>query len=527
MPLPEWLLWKKKYPRMDKTKNALKNDVSFTLTASLEENKKNIKKLFERCDDLSLRDFVIDRHFKAFAFYFESLSSSEDINRFVLEEFMHSGAENTRTLSSADSIIKRFLPVHDIKSTRNINDVLLGVYSGDCIILINGITEALVVNTRKLKGRLVTDPLIETTAIGPQEGFVEDLQLNIALIRKRVKTANMKIESFEIGRISKSTLVVSYIEGTAEKSLVEEIKKRILSIDTDGFIDTGHLRRFINDSKYSPFPHEIMTERPDRCVNFLLEGRIVVLLDGSPFILVYPSVFVDILKTADEAYMHFHMALFLRFIRFIALMISTLGSAVYIALTVFHPGMIPTQLLITIAGSRAGIPFPAIMEALLMELIFEILREASIRIPKPIGPSISIVGGLVIGQSVVDAGIASQAMIIVIALTAITSFAVPGYVYNSTLRLIRFPMMIVASVSGMYGIISIILFIMIHMVSLRSVGVPYLSPLAPLNLRDIQNTILHSPSSSQIYRPSFLETPNPVHTSKSSDRRIPRKGASK
>jgi len=363
--------------------------------------------------------------------------------------------------------------------------------------------------------------LIEVSAIGPQEGFVEDLYLNLALVRKRIKTSKFKIEYLTKGRITKNTFAIMYIEGIANPIFVKELKERINRIDTDGFIDSGHLRRFLSDNKFTPFPQEIITERPDRCVNHLLEGRVVVMLDGSAFALIYPSVFIDIIKSADEAYMSYYMAMFLLILRFVAFLISTFGAALYIALTVFNPGMIPTQLLITIASSRAGVPFPAFLEAFIMEFTFEILREANIRIPKPIGPSISIVGGLVIGQSVVQAGIVSQAMIIVVALTAISSFAVPGYTTNPALRLIRFPFMLAASFLGMYGIISLFVVLLIHMASLRSVGVPYLSPVAPLSIKDIQNMLLHGSPKCQVYRPSFLEPLNPVHTSPESSKKTP------
>jgi len=503
-------------------------DEPFVLSASLEENKRVIEELFKHCDDFRMRPFFINQNRKALALYFDSLISSEQVNRFVLEKLMQPGIEGAGALNGIDSIAEMLIPVHSVETTKNASKLLLGIYGGDCIVLIDGIKEALIIGVRESKGRTVGEPVIEVSATGPQEGFVEDYIYNVALIRKRVKTCKMKVEHFEKGRITKNTFIMIYIDGLVKSTLVTELKERLSRIDTDGFIDSGHLRRFISDNKFSPLPQEIMTERPDRCVNHLLEGRIVLIVDGSPFALIYPSVFIDLLKTADEAYMTYYLAMFTRFIRLVALGISTLGSALYISLTVFNPGMIPTQLLITIASSRAGVPFPAIAEAFLMEFTFELLREASIRIPKPIGPSISIVGGLVIGQSVVEAGIASQAMIIVVALTSISSFAVPGYTTNAALRLIRFPMMFAASFVGIYGVISLIVFVLIHMASLRSLGIPYLSPLAPLNIKDIQNTMLHGPASAQTRRPSFLEVENPVHTSRKSEQKIPRgKGGTK
>lgn len=495
-----------------KKQQEINNDSLFELSCSLEKNKQNFERLFDRCDDFVKRDFILMRNRKACIYYFESIVSSENISRFILEWLME--PMDTCVIKTAEKIKNKFLPSHEVKITKNTGDLLKAIYDGDCIILIDGIAEALIVNVRTSNGRMVGSPQIEVSAIGPQEGFVEDIHLNLALLRKRIKTSKFKIEFSIKGCITKNTFAIMYIEGIANPEFIDELKKRIERIDTDGVIDTGHLRRFISDNKFTPFPQEILTERPDRCVNHLLEGRVVVMMDGSPFALIYPSLFIDLIKSADEAYMSYYMAMFLLFLRFVAFLISTFGAALYIALTVFNPGMIPTQLLITIASSRAGVPFPAFIEAFIMEFTFEILREANIRIPKPIGPSISIVGGLVIGQSIVQAGIVSQAMIIVVALTAISAFAVPGYTTNPALRLIRFPFMIAASFLGMYGIISLFVVLLIHMASIRSVGVPYLSPLAPLNLKDIQNTLLHGPPSYQRYRPAFLETLNPVHTSK-------------
>ena len=501
--------------------NILDSSELFDLSSSLEKNKKNIEMLFKDCDDFIVRCFQINHKSNALVCYYDSLTSSDQINRYVLEKLMLKSDKNI-TINNAKKILARFIPVYDVKNTKDTKELILSLYDGDCVVLIDGLSEAMIINVSETKGRLVTEPLVEVSSIGPQEGFVEDVQLNLTLLRKRVKTAKLKVERSVLGRVCKNHIMVAYIDGIVKKNLVDELKMRISHIDTDGFIDSGHLRRFLNENKFSPFPQEIMTERPDRCVNYLLEGRIVVFVDGSPFALIYPSVFIDILKTADEAYIDYYMATFLRVMRFAALGLSTLGSALYIALTVFNPGMIPTELLITIVSSRADIPFPAIFEALLMELTFELLREANTRVPKPIGPSISIVGGLVIGQSVVEAGIASQPMIIIVALTSISSFAVPGFTTGSKLRLLRFFFMFASSALGMYGIISLLLLLLVHMASLRSLGVPYLSPLAPLNIRDIYNNLMHAPATLQKYRPSFLEVQNPVHTSKSSEHIIPK-----
>ena len=500
-----------------------KSDELFKLSASLEKNKLNIEKLFDKCDDFTKRDFTMKNR-RACLFYFDDMVSSENISRFILDQLMETDIDSG-TVKNAESIRNKLIPSHDVKISGDTEELLKAIYDGDCLILVDGLDEALIVNVRVSKGRIVGEPLIEVSAIGPQEGFVEDIHLNLALLRKRIKTSKYKIEFTTKGRITKNTFAIMYIEGIAKDKTVKELKDRIDLIDTDGFIDSGHLRRFISDNKLTIFPLEIITERPDRCVNHLLEGRVVVMIDGSAFALIYPSVFIDLLKTADEAYMSHYMAVFLIFLRLVAFLISTFGAALYIALTVFNPGMIPTQLLITIASSRAGVPFPAFIEAFIMEFTFEIIREANIRIPKPIGPSISIVGGLVIGQSVVQAGIVSQAMIIVVALTAISAFAVPGYTTNSALRLIRFPFMVAASFLGMYGIISLFVVLLIHMASIRSVGVPYLSPFAPISLKDIQNTLLHGPPNTQTYRPSFLEPVNPVHTSAKNIRITPERGS--
>ncbi|MDI9483520.1 MAG: spore germination protein [Bacillota bacterium] len=487
-------------------------DVPLILSGSFEEKIRNITNLFENCYDFSIREFLVEKTLKGCVFFFESLISYENVNRFILKQFMHPCHEKPYSFRNSETILKRFLPVHKAKTVTDTKDFLHAIYSGDCAILVENIKEAIIVSVHKERGRQVGEAIAETTTIGPQEGFVEDISLNYSLLRKRIKTSKFKMEYLQLGRLTKNTIILAYIEGTAKKQLVDRMKKKLSEIDTDGFVDSGHLRRFFQENNYSPFPQEILTERPDRCVSLLLEGRVALLMDGSPFAIIIPAVFIDIIKTADEAYMHYYIAMFIRIIRFTALLISTLSPAVYIALTVFHPGMIPTQLLITIASSRAGIPFPAIAEALIMEMVFELIREASVRIPKPIGPSISIVGGLVIGQSVVEAGIASQAMIIVVALTSITAFAVPGYATNNTLRILRFPFMIAASISGIFGIISLLLIILIHMVSRRSFGIPYLAPFGPLNVKDIINSFLHGPVSAQTERPSYLETGNIVHT---------------
>jgi len=363
----------------------------------------------------------------------------------------------------------------------------------------------------------------ELSIKGPQYAFVENLGTNLSLIRNIIRSPSLKTETMKVGRLSGTKVVVAYIEGVADTGVIREVKKRIAAIDVDIVTDSSVVEFLMEDQPFSPFPQIRETEKPNACCDELALGKVAILVDGSPFVLIVPAVFFDFLLTSEENYSSFYFVTFLRLIRYFIFLITLLGPSVYVALTTYHQEMIPTPLLITIAQSRADTPLPAVLEALLMELVFEIIREASIRLPKVVGPSITIVGGLVIGQGAVEAGIVSQTMVIVVAITGISAFALPEYNQEVAVRLLRFPMMLLAAALGMFGIIMGIMVLVIHLASLRSFGVPYLTPIAPLSLQDWKRMIIRYPLWAERERATYLKQKNRFKIKKDSKPRPPKK----
>ncbi len=486
------------------------------ITGSIDDDRQFIAGVFKNCSDLILKPLELgEGKTPCFAAYLDSLVNKELVNDDFLKPLM-----TDARVKEIDGLAKDGMDVSKVKASslysfqveefRLFKDVIKRLLSGYCLLFMDGSKTALAANSKAEMGRKVSSPKIETVVKGPHEAFVEDLRTNVSLLRKRVKTPDLKLEVYEVGRLSSTPVTISYISGIADENTVNEVKSRVGRIDIDMVTDSSYIEKFIEDSGLSPFPMLVVTERPDKCAAALAEGRIVVLVDNSPNALIAPVTFTDFLMAAEDYYYVFYFSTLLRLLRYLSIVVSLLGPSFYIAVTTFHQEMIPLPLLVTITRSRADVPFPAILEALLMEFTFELLREAGIRLPQPVGPAVSIVGGLVIGQGVVQAGIVSQAMVIVVALTGIASFAIPAFNSAITLRLLRFPFMLLAAVFGIYGIIMGILVLLIHLASLRSFGVPYLSPFTPVSFKDLKDSVIMTPLWTMKKRPSFIQKNNPT-----------------
>ncbi|MFZ5989984.1 MAG: spore germination protein [Bacillota bacterium] len=480
------------------------------LSDSVEENLKMLKSVFKDCFDIIFRKFTFGSlKIEGLLAYIEGIVDSKSINKNLLHSLMLDINDQSRDEPSdgqnlIDVIKNNSVTMGEIKEITSVKAAVKEILQANCVLFIAGSPIALSLSTQEWEQRSVSEPITESVVRGPMEAFTEGLKTNISLIRKRIKTPELKMEKYEIGRITKTQVVLSYIKGIADETVVDEIAKRLGRIDIDAINDSGELEQLIQDSPFSPFPQTQYSERPDIISASLAEGRITVLVDGSPFALILPAVFVHFLSSSEDYYHGFYYGSFTRVIRYIAFAITLLLPSVYVALTTFHQEMIPPPLLTTLVAARADIPFPAVVEALLMEFTFEILREAGIRLPKPIGQAVSIVGALVIGESAVNAGIASPAMVIIVAFTGITSFVIPKYNQSIAVRLLRFPMVILAGSLGIFGIIMGLLFLLTHMAALRSVGVSYLSPFAPVTLKDWKDTVARLPKWLMLDRPTFM-----------------------
>ena len=391
-------------------------------------------------------------------------------------------------------LVKDFtVTVSDVHDAGNMEDLVNGVLYGDVALLIDGYDIALLIGVQSWDTRQVSEPQSEVLVRGPREGFTETLRTNTTMIRRRLRSPNLIFEDYNIGRVTYTGVAVAYIRGIVSPDLVDEVKRRLKRIEIDGILESGYLEEFIEDQTYSPFPQVLRTERPDRVAAALLEGRVAILTDGTPFVLIVPAEFFSLMQSPEDYYERYVLGTAIRWLRYSALFMSLLLPAFYIAITTYHQEMIPTRLLISIAAAREGVPFPALVEAVVMVFTFEALREAGVRLPRAVGQAISIVGALVIGQAAVQAGMVSPLMVIVVAVTGIASFLNPAFNVGISLRLLSFPMMLLAGVLGLFGVMVGVLAILIHLAGLRSFGVPYLASLAPLHTGDLKDVLVRAP----------------------------------
>ncbi|PKM79963.1 MAG: spore germination protein [Firmicutes bacterium HGW-Firmicutes-14] len=478
------------------------------LSFSLEENLQIMRRILFNCMDVVYREFYIDRYIRAVLVYAEGLADKALINSDILKSLMLQSQDKKLTGSLVDAVKTIILPFAEVKNVTEIEKIINSVLSGDSILLIENCDQALIIGTRGWEHRAITEPSTETVIRGPREAYVESLQVNLALLRRKIKSSELKFEKLIVGRYTKTDVVIAYINGLADPEIVKEVKRRIQKIDIDGILESNYLEELIDDNPYSIFPTIKHTERPDTTAGLLLEGRVAVFVDGTPFVLSMPNLFTSYMQSPEDYYERYYISSFIRLLRFMALNISLLLPAAYIAVTTFHPEMLPTVLLLSLAGQREGVPFPALIEVLLMEIIFEILREAGVRLPKAVGQTVSIVGALVIGEAAVSAGIVSPAMVIIVALTGIANFVMPAYNAAGAVRLLRFLMIILASVLGLFGVMFGLMLVQGHLASLRTFGVPYLSPIAPISIEDQKDVWIRGPWWTMQIRPRFFNNLN-------------------
>ncbi|WP_128655225.1 spore germination protein [Paenibacillus sp. 598K] len=362
--------------------------------------------------------------------------------------------------------------------------------SGFTIIFIEGLNRTLCIETGDLNKRSVQEPTSEAVVRGPREGFTESLSDNLALVRRRIKNPSLRIDAFTLGTATRTDTAIMYLEDKVDHEVLAELRRRLQKMKLEKVLESNYIEEMIQDHQYSPFPTVCNSERPDTIAANLLEGRIAIFVDGTPFVLIVPALFMQFFQSAEDYNQRGDFGSLVRLLRYFCFAISLLTPSFYIAITTFHQEMIPANLLMSLIGQREGVPFPAFVEALVMEVTFEILREAGIRLPKSIGQSVSIVGTIVIGQAAVEAGFVSAAMVIVVALTAIANFALPAFNMAISIRLLRFGMMAIAATFGLYGMIIALIMLALHLCQLESLGVPYMTSLAPFRLRFQKDTLV-------------------------------------
>ncbi|MFE4713751.1 MULTISPECIES: spore germination protein [Paenibacillus] len=486
-------------------------------TGNVDKDLRLFKEISSDMADVNIRELRIGAlQIKAVLLFVDGLTDKDSMDRNILRPLMNAVLpfEGMTEAPEAEElkriIVERIIHVSEIEYTIDPVKSLKKVLFGSAVLMVDGMKELFVLGTPKGRTRGGEEPVSEALLRGSRIGFNETLSDNTAMLRRHGQNTELAMISFTVGKRVEKELVLTYIRDIANEALVEEIKRRLLTIDIDDVQESGFVEQLIEDDFLSPFQQIQNTERPDRVMAAMLEGRAAILLDGTPFALIMPVTFGMLLQSPEDYFDRWMAGSLLRTLRFFAALVSLFAPALYISFLSFHPGLIPTKLVISIISSRQGVPFPSLIEALIMEVSIEILREAGLRLPKPIGPAMGIVGGLIIGQAAVEAGIVSPILVIVVAVTAISSFAMPMYSAGITLRLLRFVAMFFAAVFGMYGVIMFFLLLSSHLIRLKSFGVPYLGLMVPSHLRDWKDFIIRLPLHLLKRRPALLKPKDPI-----------------
>ncbi|MGZ4111095.1 MAG: spore germination protein [Tumebacillaceae bacterium] len=494
------------------------------LSATLDDNVARIRQQLGSSADMVIREFRhgAQQQIRAAYVYIEVLVNQQyvqDLIEGTMERLQHS---EWKPQDSGEKDEQLQFATGDVHLITDFAALYHAILSGATMLLIDGLPEAFAVGTIGSEHRAVSEPTTQTVIRGPQEAFNEVMRTNVSLVRRRLKNPNLWLETRQVGRMTQTDVGLMYIKGLAKESLIQEAKHRLDQISIDSILESGYIEELIQDKGFTIFPTLINSERPDAVAAALLEGRIAIFVDGTPYVLIAPALFTQFFQSPEDYYMRGAFGL-LRILRFIAFFLTLFAPSLYIAITTYHQEMLPTTLLIGLAAQREGIPFPAFIEALVMEITFEILREGGVRMPRAVGTSLSIVGALVLGEAAVQAGLVSPAMVIVVSITAISSFLFPSFEIGVSVRMLRFVLMGLAASYGLFGIFVGGLALVLHLCSLKSFGVPYMTPFAPFIRSDQKDNLIRVPWWRMDKRPRLFveenlvreQTPSPTNRPKS------------
>lgn len=473
-----------------------KKTTACSATPLYDDVNKNIERLLNELgnsSDVSFRmvESPYQNTLKAAVIHLDGLADENIINENIMTPLIQCLKESSQvvTVEEIEKQIPQMLTVSQLTIKENWHEFVSAVLTGDTVILLNGSSKIFIGNTKKLQSRAVTEPTSQTVVRGPKDSFTENLRTNTSLIRARIQDSNLRLDSMKIGSVTHTDIGIMYIQGNADERIVEEIKERLKGIKVDGILESNYIEEFIRDDRTTIFPLLLNTERPDAVVGNLLEGRIAIIVQGTPFVLIAPAIFSQFFQSPEDYYQNDYISSFLRILRFGSFFLSMYASAIYLALITHHQGLIPNTLMVSLMAQRERVPFPAIVEMIVMELAFEMLREAGIRMPRAIGPAVSIVGALILGQAAVEAGFVSAAVVIIVAISAISNFTLPSTSIVNAARGFRFILILISAFIGLYGILLMTLCIWLHISSLRSFGIPYFSPFAPFDFKEQKDTL--------------------------------------
>jgi spore germination protein KA len=487
------------------------------ISKSLKDIKLKLRANFVDGSDFVMREIAVGERseIKMIIAYIDGLANKQVISGDILQPLLiESKSTHVEQWFHRKDIIdvlrENLLLSCELNEVRDFKDTIDGILYGDTIIYIDGQEAALKVCSKGWASRAIDEPDTEMVIKGPREGFVESLRTNTSLLRRKIRNPKLKFEMMQIGKQTKTDVCICYLKGIANDDIIETVRRRIKKMNIDGILAVGYIEQFIEDAPFSLFATVGNSEKPDKVAAKILEGRVAIICDGTPIVLTVPYLLIEGFQSSEDYYTRTYYATFNRILRFVALAIAGLLPAFYVALVSFHSDVIPFELLLSILSSREQVPFSPFIEAMFMGVVFELLKEAGIRMPKAVGQAVNIVGALVIGDAAVKAGLVSPIMLIVVALTGISTYIVPPF--SDTLPILRLIMVTVANVLGFLGIFIVLVALYIHVNSIRSFGVPYMAPLAPLTGMDLKDTFVRIPLWMMLTRPRALTWENTDHT---------------
>lgn len=484
------------------------------ISTDLQKNMEEYQRITSDCADIIMRRMALgcDKKRECFLAYIEVSVSNMLLETTALGRAL-AYLENTPEEKINSVLDKNAMGISDVTPFLYIEDAVAGMLTGDAILFVDGYDKALKIADKGYPGAGVQEPDSEKVIRGSKEGFTDSVKTNTALIRKRIRSPKVKVKNLKAGEYSNTVVSLVYMEDLVYPSVLEEVERRIEAYEIDGVLDSGIIEQLAEKKWYSPFPQFQTTQRPDRASMAVLEGRAVILSDNSPTALILPTDFNSFLKTSDDYYNRFEVATFARILRFLAAFFAMTLPGLYLAVTNFHTQILPTPLLLSFWEARIGVPFPAALEVILMELSFELLREAGVRLPGAMGNTIGIVGGLIIGQAAVDANLVSPIVVIVVAFTALCSFSIPNEEFAFSFRILKFYIIVMSAWLGFFGFLLGLLTVLIHLSKLKSFGIPYLMPFVGADLNDYEDerdSIWRAPLRRMTRRPIYTRRENRI-----------------
>lgn len=467
---------------------------------TIEEKVKTILDELKHCNDLYVRRFRTISGQNGALLFIQGITDEKEINENIFPQILRIGKEEKVT----EAFLLETFPYCQLKTSSTKNEIIDGILTGNIVIVFDKLDTFCLLNAEKKPERSPESPIIETTIKGTKEGFADSSSVNVSIIRKYLKSPKLQIQDMKIGSLSQTKVTVLFIDGIVNQDVLEEVRQRLSSIETEKMISASELEQWTEDNMWSIFPLVRLSDRPDVAVESLNSGKVILFVDNSPLALLVPFTFFESLQNMDDYYEKWYVGSMVRIVRLIAMLISVFLPSLYVALIHFNPELIPSDLLMAIAHTRVKVPFPAIWELLLMELMIEIFREAGARLPKPLGQTVGIVGGIVIGEAAVQANIVGPITLIVVGITAMASFSTPHYSMAFSFRLLRLLLIIGAGFFGLFGLILGFSFILLHLSSLKSFGVPYLVPFAPTKFRNWVDLFILFPIRYRTMRPTYL-----------------------